>query len=444
MYAVVSIRNMNNDFRLDYKKRVGTQRPLNSFQIIAILCFLIFFSCNQPAALRILTLEQLPTQEYIGEVEKQANNNCEDISAYWPDTAHLDHTPVKFLRVNFHFMNSQDSTKNYNGARAKRFARQLIIEATKGLERNKKMLLPQDNDTPVLPVRYRYIISPSQGFEQDSGIYCHYDDKLFWFVSRGKNRNNYDRDVIREYGIGLDSIINLFIMPHHPDSILSETYTVTSAGIALGSGVKLSGIFETRKEPWAFRGLINHEVAHVLGLRHTWNTNDGCDDTPQNPNCWNVDLPPPCDTAASNNLMDYNASQAAWTPCQIGKIHLAMSKPSSLVRKMLVPGWCKYDEKKSITITDSIIWRGAKDLEGDLVIADGGVLAIHCRLSMPPGSHILVQAGGKLILNNALVHNACGESWQGIIVDQDKRNPGMISYGNSKLENVAIIAESIP
>ncbi|MCB0689480.1 MAG: hypothetical protein KDC53_23235, partial [Saprospiraceae bacterium] len=367
---------------------------------------------------------------------------CLDESAYLPDTNHLDNTPIKYIRVNFHFMNAEDSTKNYNGARAKRFARQLIEAATGGLEKNTKMLLPQNNQTPVLPVRYRYQIATSRGYEQDSGIYCHYDDRLYWFVSRGKNRNNYDRDVLQTYGIGMDSIINLFIMPHHPDSVLSESYSVTSAGIALGAGVKLSGIFETRKEAWAFRGLINHEIGHVLGLRHTWNTNDGCDDTPKNPNCWNVDLPPPCDTAASNNLMDYNASQSAWSPCQIGKIQMAMAKENSLVRKMLIPNWCHLDPNKTIIITDTIQWRGAKDLEGNLVIGPGGVLEVFCRLSMPPGSEIQVQEGGKLVLHSARLHNACGMDWKGITVSQRKTNPGTVVYaGDTRIENVPSSSE---
>ena len=401
--------------------------------ILAITSLMI--ACQQQLPLRITSVNQLQPQ--VSTPEKTADTNCSEVSAYWPDPHHLDHTPIRYLRVNFHFMNSSDSTKNYQGARARKYARLLIQEASKALEDNRQMWLPQGNDTPVLPVRYRYVITTSQGFERDSGIYCHYDDDLFWFVSRGKNRNNYDRDVIQDYGIGLDSIINLFIMPHHPDSIESKTYSVTSSGIALGSGVKLSGIFETRKEPWEFKGLINHEIAHVLGLRHSWNSNDGCDDTPKNPNCWNVDLPPPCDTAASNNLMDYNASQNAWTPCQIGKIHQAMSREGSLPRKMLIPTWCVFNPVKTIVIQDTVSWRGAKDLEGDLIIAGGGVLEIHCRLSMPPGGQIIVQDGGKLILKNARIHNACGQTWKGIQVHVSKKNPGEVLYfGNTKIENV--------
>ena len=56
-----------------------------------------------------------------------------------------------------------------------------------------------------------------------------------------------------------------------------------------------------------------HELGHSLGLLHTWNQDDGCDDTPRNAGCWG-------DTC-SNNMMDYNASQSALTACQLGIIH---------------------------------------------------------------------------------------------------------------------------
>ncbi|NND33841.1 MAG: hypothetical protein HKN76_14725 [Saprospiraceae bacterium] len=409
---------------------------------IWIMFWILAWGCTRTLPVSISSLQQISTNSNVQRTDLA--HLCGDDASYAPDTSHLDHTPIKYLRVNVHFMNSSDSTKNYSGERAKRFAQRMIAEATKGLENNTKMWLPINNETPALPTRYRYQLSASQGFEPDSGVYCHYDDDLYWFVSRGKNRNNYSRNVIQKYGIGLDSIINLFIVPHHPDSVISETYSVTSAGIALGSAVKISGVFETRKDPWAFKGIINHEIGHVLGLRHTWNGNDGCDDTPRNINCWNNTQPPPCDTAASNNLMDYNANQSAWTPCQIGKIHKAMSREGSLPRKMLVKNWCTYDSGKTITIRDSVSWQGAKDLEGDLVIVTGGVLEVHCRVSIPPGGKIIVESGGKLILHDARLHNSCGQFWNGIILHQDKRSPGeVIYYGDAKIENVASSPEPI-
>ncbi len=410
-------------------------RRIKHIKILTITGALFFLltTCQTRLPLIIQNIEQINRIADVAEIEFE--NRCGGIDAYMPD----ENMPLRWLRVNLHFMNAADSTFNYNGEEAKTFGRAMIEQANYALANNQPMWLPRGNSTAVLPTRYRYVLTSSQGYEQDSAIYCHYDSHLFWFVSRGRNRNNYNRDVIKQYGIGLDSIINLFVMPHHPDSVLSESYKVTTAGIALGSGVKLSGIFETKKEPWAVKGLINHEIGHVLGLRHTWNTNDGCDDTPRNLNCWNKTLESPCDTAASNNLMDYNANQHAWTPCQLGKIHRAMSRETGLVRELLVPAWCRRDTTTNMTIIGSEIWDGARDLTGDLIISSGATLIINCRVSIPPGGQIIVENGATLKLHNAKLHNACGQEWQGIKVYEDRRNPGQVVYtGDTLIEDISI------
>lgn len=75
---------------------------------------------------------------------------------------------------------------------------------------------------------------------------------------------------------------------------------------------------------WSSAKLLNHEVAHNLNLRHTWNENDYCSDTPFNNNCWNINFPANtnCDDwcEISNNMMDYNFSQQAISPCQINRM----------------------------------------------------------------------------------------------------------------------------
>jgi len=92
---------------------------------------------------------------------------------------------------------------------------------------------------------------------------------------------------------------------------------------------------------------LNHEIGHTLSLYHTWGPpSDGCDDTPegyeydrvppgggcipnQKANCWTYDpnVPgcprKPCDDwgKISNNIMDYNHWDPAWTTCQIGRMN---------------------------------------------------------------------------------------------------------------------------
>jgi hypothetical protein len=179
-----------------------------------------------------------------------------------------------------------------------------------------------------------------------------------------------------------------------------------------------------------------HEFGHILGLSHTWRYSDGCDDTPLNPNCWSPSLPG-CDSTTSNNIMDYNAFQNAWTPCQIGKSHLNISNEKHRLRNLVDPRWCVLKEGAHIFIRDSVHWQGMKDLEGSLTVEPGGLLQISCRVSLPGGAKITVKPGGRLLLDNCRLHNACGDLWQGIEVQALGDSKGEVIFlGTPVLEDV--------
>ena len=375
--------------------------------------------------------------QYRFSKQQTLKNYSPDYISYIPATQNIEHTSSRTIRVNFHFINGSDSSLNYLGEDATRFAYKLIEEANENLKTNKRMRLPPGNQTICLAPMYQYQITITKGLEAYQGVYCHFDDTLGYFINRGPNRNNFDRSVINKYVIGQDSILNIFIIPHHPDSISSPTYPVTASGIALGGSVKISGVFETGNPPWAFKGLLNHEIGHVIGLTHTWASNDGCDDTPKNPNCWNISDEGPCDIWASNNLMDYNAAQNALTPCQIGKIHQSMANEQSLIRKFLVSDWCDLDQTKTIRIRDTCDWAGAKDLSGHLIVSRHAQLAVRNRISFPEGGKLIVEPGGILILEDgARLHNACHAEWEGIEIQKERNLQGeVILTGPAQIEN---------
>lgn len=362
---------------------------------------------------------------------------CRQEAFYQPDTTRMDHFPLRELRVNIHFMNTTDTLYPYVGEAAYQFAKDLIYYANDDLNANRAMNLPKGNRTPVLPPNYRLRLTGRPEDPEDRGVYTHFDDSLYYYVHRGRNANLMDRAVIRKYAVQPDTVLNIFVMPHHPDSVRSKTYPNERVGVALGTSVKVAGFYFDPDFPvWGYRGLINHEVGHVLGLIHAWTASDGCDDTPRHANdCYSPNQPG-CKDRTPNNVMDYAYLQLAWTPCQIGRIHARFAQLGSRQRQLLKPRWCRYRPEKTIRITDSLSWEGARDLEGDLIIEPGGYLRVYCRLSMPPTSRILVRPGGTLYLEDVRVHSDCAEEWLGIQIESRGTARGrVITSGEVRIED---------
>lgn len=403
---------------------------MTKYIIAMMACMAIFFwGCSQKVKSTFIeSIEDVETQ-----VEKRSTFHCNDQLAYIPDSL----TTMKMVRVNVHFMDDTKGDKNFSLKDGKAYMKALLNNANKRLGLNEKMKLPIGNDTPVIPINYRYKIVPATDDPEDDGFYKHYDDDLYYFINKGKNRNNYNKDVIKKYKIGGDSIINIFVLPHHPDSVKSKTYKPHKTGIALGTDLKISGVFAIPDKPWELATLLNHEVGHIFGLSHSWIRNDRCDDTPRHPNCWDNTRPPPCDSLLSNNMMDYNNSQMALSPCQLGIINKGFNRLNNKNRKLLEVDWCELKNGNDIIIKDSVQWLGAKDIQQNIRILPGAVFEVFCRISMAKDSKIIVEPGGKLILNGSYLHNSCGYPWQGIEVLSKGKTKGMVeAIGNVTIENV--------
>ncbi|MEM6379287.1 MAG: M43 family zinc metalloprotease [Bacteroidota bacterium] len=351
---------------------------------------------------------------------------CNEVDAYIPDLSRLNQFPDYQMRVNFHFIDTEDRLYNYSEEEAHDMISSMMYSANVDLRDNNRVWLPYGNDLPQLPIGYQMVLAkdPSQG--KGLAVYFHQDNELAYYVHRGRDRNIQKREVIKKYGIGMDSILNIFIMPHHPDSVISPTYHVGGVGVYLGNAIKMAGMYELKQEGWAYRGILNHEVGHGLGLQHAWG-NDGCQDTPKHNNeCWNRSTKPHCDTAATNNVMDYNAYQNAWSPCQVGRVRRTLANERSSMRKYLVPFWNQLDTNQNITIQDSIHWAGARDIKGHLIITTGATLKLSCRLGMPKGAKIIIEPGAQLILENARLHHPGNFKWQGIEVQQLGKEKGKL------------------
>ena len=405
------------------------------FVLFTILLF--FTSCLGTAYRYVRTNEdlkryvtQLPYSEVVLPKNTDKNSPCTDFNNYAPDSLHPEYTPVRWVRVNAHFVNSSDSSRNYQGEEAVRFVETMLQHANKKLNENEQMRLPLGNNTPVLQPRFQWRLTGLPNDPADKGVYFHYDDDLYWVNKKGPG-SFHSRNVCNKYSVWGDSIINVFFVEHHPDSIKSPTYRATGNGIGYATCVKMIGAFYAYQNNLAnnlenafeinadgFANLFNHELGHSLGLSHTWNVNDGCDDTPLNNNCWNINEGKNCETEVSNNIMDYNAFSNALSPCQIAKVQYNMAQPKLKQSIVVSPVWCEYDPEATLYINtgDTITWQCNKDFNGDIVVKSGAQLTLRCHISMPPGSKIVVQRGAKLILDGCHIEQRCPNPrpWQGI------------------------------
>lgn len=331
------------------------------------------------------------------------------------------------IRTVVHFLNSTDSSSNFKPPLGVPFARNLIYAANQRLTQNRKMNLPEGNQTPVLPIDLSF--SWNQQDDISSNIYFHFDDQFCYYRKEGgSGKSRYDREVIQKYGVCTDSILNIFIMPFDPLEVKKGIQDLESTGIALGNSIKLAGLFEEGKPAWQYAGLLNHELGHVLGLSHTWNTNDGCPDTPYHPNCWNRSDEDPCQGTVSNNVMDYNAFQSSFSPCQINRIHSQIVRESSSQRKLIRNDWCKSANLDTLEVHGFRFWKGPMDSKLHVRIKAGGHLQLSGDIRMAEGSSITLEKKGTLSLSDANLYNECDLSWDGI---KKERGGKILSAGQN-------------
>lgn len=398
-------------------------KGIKKLTIITLLTIVLAWACVPGAWQRVLMGSDVV---YLEPLEVMKEEPCKQTINYAPSATLTHHTPTRYIKVRFLFVAAQPGLPNFiQPHEAAAYAHRMIEIVNYKLTLNEQMRLPVGNQTPVLPTNYRFVVYKDPSIPNDAGVDYAYDSTLAYFNIKRPENGSYDNRAYEKYATHKGDVLNIVLLEHHPDSIKSPTYKASSTGTGFGTWVKIVGAKQFLDTIYKSDGtteitghrasIFLHESGHSFGLMHTWSGNDGCDDTPNHPNCWDSKSPSCPDGVYSNNFMDYNNSQSAFTPCQLGKIHYAFSRIGSVQRKYLVPMWCDYKEDSTIYIWGkNVFWNSARDLEGDVVVQNGGMLTIRCRVSMPPGAKIVVKPKGTLVLDGAHLTNLCDKQWYGI------------------------------
>lgn len=272
---------------------------------------------------------------------KSSSNTCDDWDEY--ENINPSNTQTKQIRITVHVFQKDDGTGNFtpydtNG------------NPTGDYWHIKAMVDEISNIASNHPQMNMVTTSPHY---QDSRIRSKFLTVHVWKDDDMWSRSNYSSAA---NGEAMYDYVDAQNIPNFNNSIHllvpGEVYSKTG-GRASGFGdLRWSTISnwhhnrQTSGNNYYPHTLIFHEIGHNVSLQHTWNENDGCDDTPQHPThpgfqCWSINNPNDsrCDeiTEVSNNVMDYNSVQRALTQCQIQRVHnFLISNPSRLQQSINV------------------------------------------------------------------------------------------------------------
>ena len=142
----------------------------------------LLLSCSPKIHVKTATADDVVIQPRSTK-ENAVKSGCYDPLAY---VEHPELMRMKYVKLNIHFMNSSDGTYMMPESDVLQYAKDWVAATNSNLGNNMKMFLPRGNNTPVLPIPYRYVLTGDPNIPGDQGVYYHVDDTLCYAVKTGR------------------------------------------------------------------------------------------------------------------------------------------------------------------------------------------------------------------------------------------------------------------
>jgi len=222
-----------------------------------------------------------------------------------------------------------------------------------------------------------------------------------------------------------------------------STFT-TPSGVAGVPFIHTACVSPPMSSWWVATSHLCHELGHAMGWYHTYATggdesqwgftctspNFLSDVFPQNNGCTSAmgcgicfEVAP---TYTSNNVMSGNADNSWMSQLQMGRrimdLHL---NPVRIYAQEMTSGYLN-----PWLITANETWDFDIQMYQDITVKSGATLTIKCKVAMADNGRIIVERGGKLVIDGGTV-SAWGSSWAGIQVWGTSGQPQTIVSGLS-------------